>query len=49
VFLRIADNWVELTIRVLCSTHSIRSLKDRISRNILDGLERANIGIASGT
>lgn len=49
VFLHITDNWVELTIRFLCSTHPIRSLKDRISRNILDGLERANIGIASGT
>jgi small-conductance mechanosensitive channel len=49
VFLRITDNWVELTIRFLCSTHAIRSLKDRISREMLDGFEKANIGIASST
>ena len=49
VFLRITDNWVELTIRFFCSTHGIRGLKDRISRDILSGLETANIGIASST
>jgi small-conductance mechanosensitive channel len=49
VFLRITDNWVELTIRFLCSTHAIRRLKDRINRDILDGFEKANIGIASST
>ncbi|MEO6966067.1 MAG: mechanosensitive ion channel domain-containing protein [Acidobacteriaceae bacterium] len=49
VFLRITDNWVELTIRFLCSTHGIRGLKDCISREILDGFEEANIGIASNT
>ena len=49
VFLRITDNWIELTIRFLCSTHAIRGLKDRISREILDGLENASIGIASST
>jgi small-conductance mechanosensitive channel len=49
VFLRITDNWVELTIRFLCSTHSIRRLKDRISRQVLEGFEAANIGIASST
>ena len=49
VFLRITDNWVELTIRFLCRTHDIRGLKDRISREILAGFESANIGIASST
>jgi small-conductance mechanosensitive channel len=49
VFLRITDNWVELAVRFLCKTHDIRSLKDRISREILNNLEAANIGIASGT
>jgi small-conductance mechanosensitive channel len=49
VFLRITDNWVELTVRFLCSTHDIRALKDRISRDILAGLDDAGIGIASGT
>jgi small-conductance mechanosensitive channel len=49
VFLRITDNWVELTIRFLCGTHDIRGLKDRISREMLTGFEAANIGIASST
>ncbi len=49
VYLRITDNWVELAVRFLCKTHDIRGLKDRISREILSGLEAANIGIASGT
>ena len=47
--MRITDNWVELAVRFLCGTHDIRGLKDRISREILSGLETANIGIASGT
>ncbi|HET9101071.1 MAG TPA: mechanosensitive ion channel domain-containing protein [Acidobacteriaceae bacterium] len=49
VFLRITDNWVELTIRFLCGTHAVRRLKDRIGRDMLDGFEKANIGIASST
>lgn len=49
VFLRITDNWVELSVRFLCSAHDVRGLKDRISREILSGLEAAHIGIASGT
>ena len=49
VFLRITDNWVELSVRFLCGTHDVRGLKDRISREILSGLEASNIGIASGT
>jgi small-conductance mechanosensitive channel len=49
VYLRITDNWVELSARFLCGTHDIRGLKDRISRDILAGLEAAGIGIASST
>jgi hypothetical protein len=49
LFLRITDNWVELAVRFLCGTHDVRGLKDRISREILSGLEAAKIGIASGT
>ncbi|HZS54862.1 MAG TPA: mechanosensitive ion channel domain-containing protein [Bryobacteraceae bacterium] len=49
VFMRITDNWVELSVRFLCGTHDIRGLKDRISREILSGLEASSIGIASGT
>jgi hypothetical protein len=46
---RITDNWMELSVRFLCRTHDIRGLKDRISREILSGLDAAKIGIASST
>jgi len=49
VFLRITDNWIELAVRFLCSTHNVRELKNKISRDILSGLEQAKIGIASST
>jgi small-conductance mechanosensitive channel len=49
VYLRITDNWVELAVRFLCSTHKVRALKDQISRQILDDLDAAKIGIASST
>jgi small-conductance mechanosensitive channel len=49
VYLRITDNWVELSVRFLCGTHDVRGLKDRISRKVLDELDAAHIGIASGT
>ena len=49
VYYRITDNWLELGVRFLCPTHDIRGLKDRISREILQGLDEANIGVASGT
>ena len=49
VFLRLTDNWVELTVRFLCKDHDIRGLKDRMSRDIINNLDAAKIGIASGT
>lgn len=49
VFMRLTDNWVELTVRFLCKDHEVRGLKDRMSRDIIDSLDEANIGIASGT
>ncbi len=49
VFFRLTDNWVELTVRFLVRDHDIRGLKDRMSRKIIDGLDAAGIGIASGT
>ncbi|MEO6922777.1 MAG: mechanosensitive ion channel domain-containing protein [Bryocella sp.] len=49
VFMRLTDNWVELTVRFLCREHDIRGLKDRMSREIIDNLDKAKIGIASGT
>ena len=49
VFMRLTDNWIELTVRFLCKDHDIRGLKDRMSREIIDNLDKAKIGIASGT
>lgn len=49
VFWRLTDNWLELTVRFITSTHGVRALKDAMSRDILDALDEANIGIASGT
>lgn len=49
IYLRITDNWIEFAVRFLCPTHNIRELKNKISRDILAGLEKAKIGIASST
>jgi small-conductance mechanosensitive channel len=49
VFWRLTDNWVELTVRFIASTHGIRRLKDAMSRDIIRALDEAKIGIASST
>jgi small-conductance mechanosensitive channel len=49
VYLRITDNWVELSVRFLCATRDIRAVKNAISRDILAGFDAAKIGIASST
>lgn len=49
VFVRLTDNWVELSVRFVARDHDIRELKDKLSREILNGLKSAGIGIASGT
>ena len=43
------DNWLELTVRFLAPDHGIRPIKDAMSREILAELDKAKIGIASGT
>jgi hypothetical protein len=48
-YMRITDNWVEFAVRFPVHTHRIRDIKDAISREIMDGLDAAHIGIASGT
>jgi small-conductance mechanosensitive channel len=48
-FWRITDNWLEITVRFLAPDHGIRRLKDKMSRDILAALDKAKIGIASGT
>ena len=49
VYFRITDNWLELTVRLLVDTHGVRSVKDAMSRRIVDSLDKAGIGIASAT
>ena len=46
---RITDNWLEITVRFLTHDHGTRAVKDRMSREILAGLDQLGIGIASGT
>jgi small-conductance mechanosensitive channel len=46
---RITDNWLEITVRFLAPDHGIRRMKDAMSREILSQLDKAKIGIASGT
>ena len=49
VYLRLTDNWVEITVRFVVRDHDIREVKNAMSRDILAGLQKAGIGIASGT
>lgn len=47
VYWRITDNWLELTVRFVCSDSGIREVKDAISRDVLAALDAAGIEIAS--
>lgn len=49
VFCRITDNWLELTVRFVARTHGVRELKDAISRDVLRGLDKLGVYIASAT
>lgn len=49
VYLRMTDNWIELTLRFLAAEHGVRDLKNRISRQVLHHLTTAGIDIASAT
>ncbi|HEX8271528.1 MAG TPA: mechanosensitive ion channel domain-containing protein [Longimicrobiaceae bacterium] len=49
VFLRLTDNWLELTVRFLATDHGVRALKDAISRDILAAFVEARIEVASAT
>jgi small-conductance mechanosensitive channel len=49
VYVRLTDNWTELSLRFISRAHHARELKDAISRDVLDLLNTAHIGIASGT
>ena len=49
IFVRLTDNWIELSVRFITSDHGIREVKNRLSREILAEFKKAGIGIASGT
>lgn len=48
-YVRLTDNWIELSVRFLVSTHGIRAVKDRITRDVLHGFAEAGIDVASQT
>lgn len=49
VFLRLTDNWLEMAVRFIVPEHGIRDIKDAISRDVLDALEKEGMGVASAT
>jgi hypothetical protein len=49
VFVRLTDNWVEMTVRFLVPDHGVRERKDSMARDVLAALERSGIGVASTT
>jgi small-conductance mechanosensitive channel len=49
VYLRITDNWNELSVRFAVRARDVRAVKDAMSRELLAGLDAAGIGIASAT
>ena len=49
VYVKMTDDWLELTVRFLANTHAVRELKDAITREILDALDTLHVPVASRT
>lgn len=49
VYWVITDNWLEMTVRFIVPVAGIRRIKSDMSREILSELDKAGIGVASGT
>ncbi len=49
VYLRLTDNWVEMTVRFIVEERGIREVKDAMSRELLREMEAAGIAVASQT
>lgn len=49
VFLRMTDNWLELSVRFIVPEHGVRVIKDAITRELLAEFARKNIELASTT
>lgn len=47
VYVRLTDNWIELTARFIAREHGAREQKDQIGRQVLQLLEQAGIAVAS--
>ena len=47
VYFRLTDDWLELAVRFVVEDHGIRTVKDRMSRQILQALDEAGISLAS--
>lgn len=49
VFVRVTDNWVELAARFVVPIRAARTVKDEITRRVLERFEEAGIEVASET
>ncbi len=49
VYVRMTENWIELTVRFVAGDHGARDIKDAMARDLLPALKAAKIEIASGT
>ena len=49
VYLRMTDNWLELSLRFLSRDRGVRELHDTMTREILSAMQASNIGVASST
>ncbi|MBD3345172.1 MAG: hypothetical protein GF401_08945 [Chitinivibrionales bacterium] len=49
MYLRLTDNWLELATRFITREYNIRDIKDAISREVIEGFDKAGNTIASST
>jgi small-conductance mechanosensitive channel len=49
VYLRLTDNWVELSLRFLAPVHGVRGIKDAMTREVLSAFGQAGLSTASTT
>ena len=48
-YLRLTDNWIELSVRFLSRPFAVREVKDKMSRRILSAFQEEGISMASAT
>lgn len=49
VYVRLTDNWVELTLRFIAREHGVREIKDELSRELLKRFQEEGLVVASTT